>query len=459
MAGIRPSYGGEIRILLPAPPRTSDPALAVDPSDLALVRALHATPLEIDAEGRLAPGLLEEVPVPEAGGRAFRLRLRAGLRFSDGTALSASDLAASLGRLAGPGRPHAWLALPILGADAVLAGRSTSLAGVQILSERELRVTLAFPMPEWPWALAAPSAAVISSRGAGAGPFLLSGLDASGASLSMNPNHWRGRPYADRLSLSAGDGRTAARALPRGEADLVLRPEAAAGATTCSPTAPLLATVAVLNPRRLAGGIERIRGVLTSLDRADLARRYARGPSVPLATLVPPALLPSPSPAPAPGSAPRGGAPARIVLLAAADVPDQRAVAERLQVKLLDAGVRAAAEVEGAARFAQRLATEDYEVALVAVPVLALAPSLAAGQVAMATRGPAAARRALAELAGLAPNAAAARVAALTRSLDLVPLFATGTRVSTGPALEGVRIHADGGLDPGDLWRRRGEVP
>lgn len=455
-AGVRPPYGGELRILLPAPPRIADPALAAEPADLALVRALHATPLEVGPDGRLAPGLLEEVPAAEAGGRAFRLRLRAGLRFADGTPLGAADVAASLTRLLSRTSAHAWVALPILGADAFLAGRAATLAGVQVLSDRELLVTLAWPLPEWPWALASPPAAVVSPSGGGAGPFALQALDGAGARLVANPNHWRGRPFADRLVLSAGDARAAARALPHGEADLVLRPEAAAGASTIAPTPPLLTTVAVVNARRLGGAADRVRSVLGALDRGELARVYARGPSAPLATLVPAALLPAAPPAP--GPLPAAGPAARLVLLAAADAPDQRAVAGRLQVKLFDAGLRAAAELEGPARFAARLAAEDWDVALVSVPVLAQAPSLAAGQVALAARGPAAARRAMAELAALPPDDAAARAAALGRALDLTPLLATGARASSGAVLEGLRVRADGGLDPGDLWRLRGEA-
>jgi peptide/nickel transport system substrate-binding protein len=455
-AGVRPAYGGEVRILVPAVPRVSDPALATDPSDLLLVRAVHATPLEVDAEGRLTPGLLEEVPAAEAGGRAFRLRLRPGLRFADGTPLGAADVSASLVRLLSRDCPNAWLALPILGADALQGGRAATLAGVQVLSDRELLVTLAFPMPEWPWALAAPAAAVVSARGAGAGPFQLQGLDGAGARLAANPFHWRGRPFADRLTIAAGDARGAARALARGEAELVLRPEAVAGATASTGTPPLLATYAVINWRRLGAGAERVRRVLGALDRTELGKLFARGPSAPTATLVPQPLLPVSAPAAAAPPEPAGASQARLVLLAAADLPDQRAVAERLQVKLFDAGVRAAAELEGSARFAARLAAEDYDVALVPVQVLALAPALAGGQVAQATRGPAAARRAMAELAGLAPEVAAARAEALTRTLDLVPLFSTGVRASAGPELVGVRVRADGGIDPGDLWRLRG---
>ena len=455
-AGLRPAYGGELRVLVGAPPRLANPALATEPADLLLVRAVHATPLELDEQGRLAPGLLEEVPAAEAGGRAFRLRLRAGLRFADGTPLLAADLAASLSRLLAGDAPNAWLALPILGADALLARRAATLAGVQVLSDRELLVTLAFQMPEWPWALATPAAGVLSPRGAGAGPFVLQALDAAGAHLAANPHHWRGRPFADRLHLTAADARGAARALSRGEADLALRPEAAAPGALATPS--LVVTVAVLN-RRLGAGAEPVRQLLAAQDRAELGRLFARGPSAPLATLVPPALLAQAAPPAHPAAPPpAGAAPARLTLLAASDLPDQQAVAGRLQVKLFDAGVRAAVEQEPAARLRQRLAAGDYDVALLPVAVQPLAPALAAGQVACAARGPAAARRAMAELAGLAPEVAAARAAALTAGLDLVPLFATGARASPGPALLGPPPRADGAPSLGDLWRRRGEV-
>ncbi|HYD42793.1 MAG TPA: ABC transporter substrate-binding protein [Anaeromyxobacter sp.] len=463
-AGVRPAYGGEVRVALPAAPRITDPALATDPGDLLLVRAIHATPLELDADGRLSPGLLEEVPAPEAGGRAFRLRLRAGLRFSDGTPIAASDVAAAFVRLLareGPA-PNAWIALPVLGAEAFQAGRAATLAGVQVLSDRELLVTLASAMPEWPWALAAPAAAVVSRGGAGAGPFVLQGLDGAGARLAANGLHWRGRPFADRLTVKGADPRAAARALSGGDLELVLRPEAVPGATATAPSPPLLATYAVVNWRRLGSGAERVRRVLGALDRAELGKLYARGPSAPTSTLVPQPVLAGPAAAPASPSAP--GAPgipgqARLVLLAAADVPDQRALAERLQVKLFDAGVRAAAELEGGGRFAARLAAEDFDVALVPVQVTALAPALAGGQVALATRGPGAARRAMTELAGLPAAAAAPRAERLTRTLDLVPLFSTGVRASAGPALQGLRIRADGAIDLGDLWLLRREGP
>jgi peptide/nickel transport system substrate-binding protein len=196
---------------------------------------------------------------------------------------------------------------------------------------------------------------------------------------------------------------------------------------------------------------EAVRRALRGLDRADLARRFVRGPAAPLVTIVPPAILPGAAPD-APGAARAGPGAPRVVLLADGDAPDQRALAGRLQVKLFDAGIRASIELVDGPRLAARLAGGEYDVALASVAVEPLRPALAAGQLALATRGPAAARRALAQLAGLEGDAALAAADRLGRELDLVPLVASGLRASSGAALQGLSPGADGTFDPGALW-------
>jgi peptide/nickel transport system substrate-binding protein len=167
---------------------------------------------------------------------------------------------------------------------------------------------------------------------------------------------------------------------------------------------------------------------------------------------VPPALLAAAAASPVPTGAAAGAPPPRVGLLVPAGAPDLRAAADRIQVRLFDRGVRVAVEEEPAARFAARVAAGDYDVAIAAVPVLALRPALAAGEVALALRGPAVARQVMAALAALPPEDAAARAAALARELDVVPLFATGQRATATPALQGARFRADGAIDAGDLW-------
>jgi len=86
--------------------------------------------------------------------------------------------------------------------------------------------------------------------------------------------------------------------------------------------------------------------------------------------------------------------------------------------------------------------------------------ALTAGQIAWATRGAAAARRVMTELAApLEPGAAQAAADRLARELALVPLVASGLRASAGPALEGLVARPDGAIDGGRLWRLGGTAP
>jgi peptide/nickel transport system substrate-binding protein len=452
---VRPAPGGTIRIGV-AEVRSSD----ADPRgpDALLERATAAALLTVDGAGRLAPGALSEVPLPEADGRAFRLRVRPGLADAQGRPLGAADVAARLTSLLarGPTSAEAWVALPILGADAVLEGRAPLLAGLEVLGPHELLVTLAFPLPELPWLLATPAAAL-----PGAGPFSLvregspprprpGAVGSAPAVLARNDGHHRGRPYADRVELHAVDARGAARLLERGALDLVLRPEPAGGRP--GPELPALAaTVAAVNAGRLGAGAPATRRALRALDRAELARRFVRGRGAPLSSIVPAAILPGDA-RPAAEDDAGGPAPPRLSILADGAAADQRALAERIQVKLFDRGVRAAVELADGARLRARLLAGEYDVALVHVPVLAPAPALAAGQIAFAARGPAAARRAMEALAGKRGEEALAAAGAIARELDLVPLVASAPRASLGPALQGLAPGADGGVCLGDLW-------
>lgn len=450
-AADRPTYGGELRVALPIPPRVADPALAREPQDLWLARALHATPLSLQGAGAPGPGLLERVPEPLQGGRAFQLTLREGLRFADGTPLTAADLAASLGRLLRPevGSPHAWVAIAIQGAEEVAAGRAAAPAGLRVLSERELLVTLAFPFPRWPAALAALPAAVVSPAGAGAGPFRRDGQER----LVASEHHWRGRPYADELSFVALDPRAAAQALEQGGVDLVARPEGTAG---LSQPRTVIALAAV-NARRLGPGAPAVRRVLAALDRPDLLRRFVRAQAEPLGALLPDDLVDGPV---APAAPAAGGAgPARLVLVLPAWLADARAVADRLQVRLFDAGVKVALEPLDPRALGARLAAGDYDVALLLVPLLTAEPALAAGQIAGVLGGPRAARRAELALAEVAPGGGGAALEALRAELDLWPLYAAGGRLRAAPGVGGVGEWRDGSWDPGALWRNPAPPP
>ncbi|HYQ80875.1 MAG TPA: ABC transporter substrate-binding protein, partial [Anaeromyxobacteraceae bacterium] len=126
-----------------------------------------------------------------------------------------------------------------------------------------------------------------------------------------------------------------------------------------------------------------------------------------------------------------------------------RAVADRLQVKLFDLGVRVAVEVVAPEAFSARLAAGDFDLALLTRTLAAPGPAAAALEVAWALGGPAAARRALSRLAGGDPGAVAAEAA---EEALAVPLLAAGLTASARAGLYGLSPLPDGGFDPGDLW-------
>lgn len=452
LGGLPPRYGGDLAVALAAPPAELDPARAASPADLVAARALHATLVEVDASGALRPGLLAALPEPEPGGRAWLLRLAPGLRFHDGSPVTAADVAWSLARLLDPRvrSPHGWIALAIQGSDEVRDGRAQALSGVQVLSELDLRVALDLPFAELPRALAAIPSAVLPRSGAaevGAGPFRLAGRAADGSlRLAAFEGFHRGRAYADGVTLAGMDARRLARAFARGEVDLAVRPEAPPGASARDLPA-LTATYALARGPRA----EAVRRALEAVDRSELARLATRGPATPFEGLLPPALLGAAAPAttPPPAASARAADGPRLALLVPASAAFPRAVSDRLQVKLFDQGVRVAVEPLPPEALAARLASGNFDLALVPVGFVASSPSLAAVEAAFALGGAAAARRALARIGSSDPETVAAEVA---RDVGAVPLFASGLRASARPGLVGLAAAPDGGVDLGDLW-------
>ncbi len=460
-AGVQPRYGGELRVALPAAPAEIDPARAASPAELAAVEALHATLVEIDPTGALRPGLLAILPEAEPGNRAFRMHLRPGLKFHDGTSITAADVAASLSRLLAPDvrSPHGWVSLAIEGAEAVRQGTATALSGVQALSETELRVALDVPFPEFPGALAVLPAAIVprgAPAGVGAGPFRLADRSSGPARLVAFDGHHRGRPYLDAVSLVAMDGRRTARAFSQGDLGLALRPEAPAGGDTIELPA-LTTSYALVNAGRLGAQAGPIRRVLGAVDRTELVRLYVRGPAAPLSVLLPPALSAGGKPPPresgveppAAGQAPASLAPARLVLLIPTGVEPLRPVADRIQVKLFDRGLRVSVEPLAPEALAARLAARDFDLALTSVTLVSARPSLAMLQLAWALGGPRAARSVLARLTTLDPLPLPS---AVEEELGAVPLFARGLRATARPELQGFAVAPDGGIDLGDVW-------
>jgi MarR-like DNA-binding transcriptional regulator SgrR of sgrS sRNA len=214
----RPRYGGSVEGSLLGAPVTLDPTLAQAHAELTAVELVFDTLYRIGPAGLVQPHLALDVPQLEAN-RA-RITIRSGIRFHDGSELTAADVAASLERVrTAPASRWVVSAVSAIRADGAV-----------------VELTLKAPVSELATLLALPATAVTKggkppgARPLGSGPFKVGAFDRRAKKLVLDAfdDHFAGRPYLDQLVLrwyDTPDGE--ARQFERGTAHLSARGAAA----------------------------------------------------------------------------------------------------------------------------------------------------------------------------------------------------------------------------------------
>lgn len=240
---------GEARVILWQAPSTMNPYLSPGTKDV-LASSTVLEPLAVfDAEGALVPRLAAEIPSPQNGGIAPDLRsvtwhLRPGLVWSDGSAVTARDVAFTATYCMDPGGGCAQLA------------KFEGVEAVEALDELTVRIRFAAPRPD-PFSAfvgaqtpvlqqaqfkdcmgaAAPTCTAANFNPIGTGPFQVVEFRTNDViRLQANP-HYRdpAKPaFATLLIKGGGDAAGAARAvLETGEYDYAwntqLSPDVIAG--------------------------------------------------------------------------------------------------------------------------------------------------------------------------------------------------------------------------------------
>ena len=163
-ANARPRYGGTLRVETQAAPEV------LSPTDERLGPLVFDRLIVLDERNRVRPGLAVAWE-HDAGYRRWELRLRAGVRFHDGTPLDATAAGLSVG---------------------------ARTAGDRLVFERDR------PSPDLLLELAGPAGAVVRLTGEGAlvgsGPFRIARWEAGKAAvLEANAEHWAGRPFLEAI--------------------------------------------------------------------------------------------------------------------------------------------------------------------------------------------------------------------------------------------------------------------
>lgn len=170
--------GGVLRVGITAP-GSVDPGNDYEPMGDLVVRTMCDTLMTADPrDGSIRPGLAESWIVAD-GGAKLVLRLREGLRFSDGTELTSADVAYSLSRVASA--DFASVAADrlrlIAGYEEVHGDKETDsdtarrrLAGVGTGDKRTVEIALTRDYADFVRTLATPLTAPVSRRAAEADP-------------------------------------------------------------------------------------------------------------------------------------------------------------------------------------------------------------------------------------------------------------------------------------------------
>src|ERR1700693_2172317 len=202
-AETRPQYGGVLHVAIRAAPVSLDPADSTQPNSFArrsLTMLMFDTLVSTDENGRVQPSLATAWQV-EPGSQRWRFRVRPGVKFHDGTPLTAEIAAGSL-RAANP----SWNV--IADADSVVIEWDNS--NPDLLAE-----------------LALPRNAISRRNGAskpiGTGPFhIVDWQPGKKLVLAAEENCWRGRPFLDAIEIETGKSfRDQMTALELGKAALV----------------------------------------------------------------------------------------------------------------------------------------------------------------------------------------------------------------------------------------------
>lgn len=298
--------GGELKTL--------DPAFITDAADVQLLLQLYAGLTRLDENGEPYPSLAESWTVSDDG-RTYRFRLREGLRFSDGSDLTAEDVRRSWLRILDPatGSTAPDVLTLIEGAPQRLVGGAEEDVAIDASDGRTLEVRLRHPAAYFPAIAATPTAFVVPPRAdasrdwqqvgdfVGSGPYVAHRMEGDTLFLHANEAYVAGPPPLPVIHWLADIDGDVPTAYADEEVDLAGIGSFDATWIAYDPDlGPALHAAAALNVQyfgfdttRPPFDDERVRRAFAlALDRPRLVELSEGSASVAASSVVPPALWP-----------------------------------------------------------------------------------------------------------------------------------------------------------------------
>ena len=191
-AETRPQYGGTVEATLLGAPVAFDPISSQTHAESTVVDLVFDTLYRAGPAGLASPHLA--AAMPEVDKLKVTIALRKGVRFHDGTALTATDVVASLDRVRAT---SARWALASVASITAVNGHTIEI--VMRAPDVDIATLLALPLTAVTKGGKAPNAEKVI----GSGPFVVEALDRGRKRLRLKAfdDHFAGRPYLDSLVL------------------------------------------------------------------------------------------------------------------------------------------------------------------------------------------------------------------------------------------------------------------
>jgi oligopeptide transport system substrate-binding protein len=192
-----------------------DPAKASNAQDFQVVGLLYAGLVRFDADLKIVPDLAESWTVSDDG-LTYTFKLRNGIKFSDGTPITAGDFVWSLVHSLDPntgGWTGPFYLSNIAGAQDIADSKTTDLTGAVAVDDQTLELKIIHPSAYFLSQLTFGSAKAVSKAAAAAnkdwdqnpvasGPFMMQAWNhGQNIILVPNPNYWEPASQISTLTL------------------------------------------------------------------------------------------------------------------------------------------------------------------------------------------------------------------------------------------------------------------
>ncbi len=213
------AQAGVLRIAQADPPDAFDPATLGDNRSIELAQNVFDGLTAVNEKNLKVQSALARSWSVSRDGKTYTFKLRKGVRFQDGTPLTAQDVVYSLNRALSPatGSGYVFFLSPIKGSDAVTKGKAKTASGLRAIGTDTVRITLTQPAGYflalsgmWPyWSV---SKKTIDENGKGwTAPGTVNGTGAFSHTSAVadskyvfeaNANYFRGKPKVNRVEVS-----------------------------------------------------------------------------------------------------------------------------------------------------------------------------------------------------------------------------------------------------------------